>query len=320
MIQFSFPWKKYLMAIIFLTLFILEWQYHYSADWIAITIDKLVWLFSIIIVIYACYQKRKGAYIVLCGLLISLPIPSLLFSVQIPFVSAYDVSIFIIFFIIILSMLYVRTLKMRAEQKAYEASLVLSERLKNELLKKNIKPHFIMNTLTSLIDWVEESPKEGVKFIHALAGEFEVLNQIADYKQVPIGQEIKLCKSHLEVMSYRKEIAYKWEDKGIDPNDIIPPAIIHTAVENGVTHSLPDENGVITFRLVFEKNKTFKKYTLLTIAKNRTASASEKVKEVEGTGLKYIKARLQESYPDNWKINSKATDEGWETSIKIMEP
>jgi len=213
-------------------------------------------------------------------------------------------------------MLYVYAIKRSEERLAYEASLIHSERLKNELLKKNIKPHFIMNTLTSLMDWVEESPKEGIKFISALANEFEVLNDIADYKLVPIEQEIRLCKSHLDVMGYRKEISYQWQEEGIDYNEIIPPAIIHTAVENGVTHSLPDDKDSITFILSFEKNKAFKQYTLTTIAKNRTQTHS-KIKG-DGTGLKYIKSRLQESYPDQWEIKSNSKENGWETIIKIF--
>ena len=175
-----------------------------------------------------------------------------------------------------------------------------------------------MNTLTSLIDWVEESPKEGAAFIHALADEFELLNEIADYQQIPIGQEIRLCQNHLKVMGYRKEINYLWEQEGIDPNDIIPPAIIHTAVENGVTHGLPNEEGNITFRLVYEITKGYRQYTLTTVAQRRTPSTSAKNNKTgHGTGLRYIRARLQESYQDRWELLNQPTEEGWQTIIRI---
>jgi len=39
----------------------------------------------------------------------------------------------------------------------------------------------------------------------------------------------------------------------------------------------------------------------------------------EGTGFKYIRSRLKESYGDSWQLESRPTAEGWETSIVIFE-
>ena len=321
MIQFSFPWKKILLGILILCVITIQFWPELSFDAVAVKLNILTWVFSTGIVAYALYRKQKGAIVVLVGFLLSLIMSRFIRYIDIDFVSSFDVYLFISFTMIAISMIYVMIQKGRDQRKAYEESLVVSERLKNQLLKKNIKPHFIMNTLTSLIDWVEESPKEGVKFIHALANEFEVLNEIADYQLVPIVQEIKLCKRHLDVMGFRKEISYIWEDEGIDENDIIPPAIIHTAVENGVSHSLPNPDGSIHFKLNFERGKKIKQYTLRTKAKIRKASTFDQIEHDngDGMGLKYIKARLQESYPNKWSLSSNATSEGWETIIRITE-
>ncbi len=322
MLQFSFPPKHILILMLILLgiIYYNDYNCHNSYDKVAKIHHKTMMIFSCLLTAYAVYKRKNGAKVAFAGVLFGY-----LLVHQLPhienlrqFLPRFDISQFIAFVIIVLCMFYILTLKIREERLAYEASLVLSERLKNELLKKNIKPHFIMNTLTSLIDWVEEAPKEGVKFITALAGEFEILNEIADYKLVPIEQEIKLCKNHLKVMGYRKEITYKWEEWDIDMNEIIPPAIIHTAVENGVTHSIPNEEGVITFRLSFERNEKSKKYILHTIAEKRKESAIENTNKRGGTGLKYIRSRLQESYPDKWAISSQATRHGWETVFEIF--
>lgn len=320
MLQFNFPYKKILLSILVCVITFFSIKYYQEFDFLAFTYNQFMWLFSFFIIGFAVWQKKKGAKFVFVGVIIGMffvHILPFLYQDASLIVADFDVSQFVAFVLVVLVMLYILTLNRREERLAYEASLVHSERLKNELLKKNIKPHFIMNTLTSLIDWVEESPKEGVKFITALAGEFETLNEIADYKLVPVEQEIRLCKNHLKVMSYRKEIKYEWEDKGIDFNEIIPPAIIHTAVENGVTHSLPNADGVITFRLIFEKGENSKIYILQTIAKNRKEVPRENEVKRVGTGLKYIRARLQESYPDKWKMTSYEIAEGWETVFEM---
>ena len=318
--EFKFPWRKYLLVIILLGILIIEGLFDLGFDTSAVFEDRMMWIISLGVVLYAAYQKKKEAYIVLMGFIGSVLVFYFTPYLKVKFVSVYDVAVFASFVCIILSMLYVLSYRRREQRLAFQESLVVSERLKNELLKKNIKPHFIMNTLTSLIDWVEDSPKDGVQFIHALADEFDVLNEIADYKLVPIDQEIKLCKNHLKVMQFRKEVNYKWVQNGVDSNEIIPPAVLHTIVENGVTHSKPNENGEVVFILNYTRDKQEKKYSILVKAQiEDKVSYDENTNRVLGTGTKYIKSRLRESYGDKWTYISNRTDEGWLTEIIIKQ-
>ena len=211
-------------------------------------------------------------------------------------------------------MMYLLSLRIKEQRIAYKNSLVQSTRLRLELLKKNIQPHFLMNTLTSLMDWVEESPKKGVLFIEALAKEFDLFNKIENETLILISQEVALCKTHLEIMEYRKEINYYWEEKDIDPDQKIPPAILHTLLENGITHSLPLEDNSIKFKLIFELNSEYKSYTFLTFA---ARTGQEMNTKEDGTGLKYIKARLTESYGSKWDLTSEQVDHGWKNTLKI---
>ena len=89
--------------------------------------------------------------------------------------------------------------------------------------------------------------KRSSVFIEALAKEFDLFNQIENQTLIPIHQEIALCRNHLRIMKYRKEINYFWEEEGIDFEQKIPPGILHTLLENGITHSLPLEDNSIKF-------------------------------------------------------------------------
>lgn len=306
MLQFDFKKKKlllFLLLINLLTIYII-WYGHY--DFTAIYFSYAMCAVSIIIAIDATFRKIKGGLIVVVGLLASVIVNKFIF---------YDFGLFIAFTIIVLSMLYLHTIRAKALEEAHNASLLLSSRLQLELVKKNIQPHFLRNTLTSLIDWIEESPQQGVVFIRALADEFDIMNSISEDTLIPIQREIELCRKHLDIMSFRKEICYTWEEKNIDPNEEIPPAVIHTIIENGITHSLPPKEGCITFSLSFSREKNHKQYTLLTMAENR----NRKKENSNGTGFKYIKARLNESYGSNWHFESFAVEKGWCTTIKIFD-
>lgn len=303
-IQFKFPWKKIFLSLLFATLigiYVLNFR-HY--DITAIYYSLAMWIASSIVVFYGVFKKEKGAIIVLVGLLLRVLINEFLY---------FDMSLFISFAIIVLCMLYLHTIQMKVVENEYHSSLLLSSKLQLELIKKNIQPHFIKNTLTSLMDWVEESPKEGSAFIQALADEFDIMNNIAEQVLIPIRQEIELCKKHLSVMQFRKEINYQWEEQGIDDNEMIPPALLHTILENGITHSGPLDDGTMKFKLSFISEPSFKAYTFETFGHNRV-----KVKPRDGgNGFTYIKARLTESFCNNWELTSNETNNGWVTKIKI---
>lgn len=303
--QFPYPKRKLLFGIytaVLLYFFIVN---HHFFDYTIYNMSVSLWSFSFGIVLFGVYKKAKGALLVLLTLLLCIIIR---YSVS------FTISLFAGFSLILLSMLYLLSLRIKEQRLAYENSLVQSTRLRLELLKKNIQPHFLMNTLTSLIDWVEESPKKGVRFIEALGKEFDLLNQIEDQKLIPISQEIALCHSHLEIMGYRKEINYSLDEEGIDQEQKIPPGVLHTLLENGITHSLPLEDNSIKFTLTFESYNDYICYTFLTFAapvKQRTQPRKD------GTGIKYIKARLTESYNDKWELTSEPENHGWKNTLKI---
>ena len=302
--QFPYPkWKLLLGVYAAILLFTFSFEHHLF-EYTILNMVLCLLVFSLGIAVFGVYKKAKGAFIVLLTLLL---------CIFIRYSVSFDISLFIGFSLILLNMLYLLSLRIKEQRLAYENSLVQSTRLRLELLKKNIQPHFLMNTLTSLIDWVEESPKKGVLFIEALAKEFDIFNQIESQTLIPISQEINLCRTHLEIMEYRKEIAYLWEEENIDFEQKIPPGILHTLLENGITHSLPLEDNSIKFKLIFESNSRYRCYTFLTFAAGvRQAKSRE-----EGTGLKYIKARLTESYHAKWDFTSEPTNHGWKNTIKI---
>ncbi|MEQ9467412.1 MAG: histidine kinase [Ekhidna sp.] len=302
----QFPYsRRRLSLIVYAVLLIFFWLIGgHAFDFKTVSMVLSMWCFSFGIVAYGVYKNVRGARLVLVTLVL---------SVLVFLATGFVISLYTGLGLILLGMLYLLTLNIKAQRLAYENTLVQSTRLRLELLKKNIQPHFLMNTLTSLIDWVEESPKKGVLFIEALAKEFDLFNKIEDQTLIPISQEIALCRNHLQIMEYRKEIDYAWQEEGIDLQQKIPPGILHTLLENGITHSLPLEDNSIKFTLTYESSKECTSYTLLTFARSVREGKSVK----EGTGLKYIKARLTESYHSKWDLISEPTDHGWKSVIRI---
>jgi hypothetical protein len=310
LIQFAIPKQRFFSVaylIILLCIYFINHKYG-SYDETTALLTLSMWTSSEIMAGYALLKKRHGALVVFIGLSINVILNYFIENQQ-----AYDQTLGISFSVLLICMFYILFIREKERQKSYEYSLIQTTVLKNELLKKKIQPHFLMNTLTSLVDWVEESPAVGVRFIEALAKEFDLLNQVEDSSKITILQEIELCKSFIDIMKYRKEISYMWEDENIDECEEIPPAVIHTLLENSITHCSPSADGTMKFKLIFDRHKNSKTYTFLTYATLRNVNKSI----VEGTGTKYIKARLEESYNKNWRFESEPTNEGWLNTITI---
>ena len=95
--------------------------------------------------------------------------------------------------------------------------------------------------------------------------------------------------------------------------------IFHTLIENGLTHSYkPKEDG--TFKLVrLDKNGSIQ-YLMRndgSLLKRLEERSPEDIGE--GMGFKYVKARLEESYPGSWCLTYGMKANQWEVVIEIKK-
>jgi LytS/YehU family sensor histidine kinase len=203
-------------------------------------------------------------------------------------------------------------------RRAREAQLTAA-RLETELLKKNIQPHFLLNTLATIVEVIEQEPKTAVALIEALAGEFRILARVAGEKLVPLGHELDLCRAHLGVMSRRKGARCSLAVHGVDERALVPPALFHTLVENGLTHLLPS-GGEQRFELHADRVAEQVRYTLVAWGQAVEAAPPQEETRREGTGLRYVKARLEESFPGRWTMTAGPVEGGWRTVIVLHGP
>ena len=112
------------------------------------------------------------------------------------------------------------------------------------------------------------------------------------------------------------------------PLPLVPPALFHTLIENGITHSEGRPRHRV-FRLHAERTPRLTQYTLIAplpetvgpslppVRANGRLDSMTKESSEAGTGLRYVRARLEESFPGRWSMRAGATAEGWRTEIDI---
>ncbi len=199
----------------------------------------------------------------------------------------------------------------RREIAAREQAVARSARLEAEMLKRHLQPHVVMNTLTALGGWVEEDPATAVRMIEALADELRLLTRIADQRLIPLADELRLCRAHLETLALRRETQYRLETEGVDEAEQVPPALLHTLVENAATHR-PSGAHEVTMRLQASRRDGRTRYTFTSARDPRVPGGG-----APGTGTRYLIARLREAWGDDWTLDQEAVGDSWRVVIDV---
>ena len=302
--------------IFFILILLLSSSNHTLNFWI---LRLSVSVYALILIINKIKTKISGGY----GLLLAFGIFLIyslfyLYSYITGFSVAYSFFLSLIANVLIFSLIIIAiSINIQDKNRQFQSVLLRTQRLESELLKKSIQPHFIMNTLLSIKSRMLKDSATAEKLIDALANQFRIINEISSKREIPLEEEINLCKLHLELMGYRFNATYNFILKGNISDKKIPPLVFHTLVENAFTHAyLPKENGTFNFECKSDEN-----YTLFIISNDGSQLADINNKSTdeidEGLGLKYVKTRLQETYHDLWQLDYGMVNNVWEVKIKI---
>lgn len=217
-----------------------------------------------------------------------------------------DRSVYLAFPILALALLL--TISLESRQRRHQA--LRAVQLENALLRQSLQPHFLMNSLTMVMEWIEQHPPKALRFIEALADEFRQLNACADKQLIPLSAELALCRSHLAIMGHRTGYRYELNASGADPALPIPPALLHTLIENAFSHN----------KLAYDATFTLTQYQLSSCTVLRFDAPFDGGRQHAGggLGLAYVRARLDDSFGHQWRLGSEAVQGKWRTEITFV--
>lgn len=268
-----------------------------SYDIKSLSIFVLALAISLLINLKAYRKKQPSSFVHL-----SILIAGFILMVILPF-SFIDKWFAALFSFIALANLYSLMVQFAHERSKAMQSL----RLEAQMLRRNLQPHFLMNSLTLIVEWVETQPKLAVKFIDALADEFRLLNTMSQKKLVPWSTEMALCQKHFKIMQYRYQKQIQLNIEVTDNDFFIPPAIIHTLIENTFSHNRIKDGDCFDIKISISN---LVKIKIITPFRNKNHQGT-------GIGEDYINTRLIESFNHNWRFESVAKNDTWQTNIRF---
>jgi sensor histidine kinase YesM len=172
-----------------------------------------------------------------------------------------------------------------------------------DLLKSQVNPHFLMNTLNNLYSLVYQGSKQSGEAILKLSDLMRYMLYDTHSDRVSLENEIKYLNSFIELQMLRssnKDLV-DFQISGDPRGKLIAPMLLIPFVENAFKHGNKNLPGMgITIRLGIDQ-----KDIIFEVENIKASKSVQKISE-SGIGLQNIQKRLELQYPG--KHNLEITD------------
>ncbi|MBD3225416.1 MAG: hypothetical protein GF313_11835 [Caldithrix sp.] len=169
-------------------------------------------------------------------------------------------------------------------------------KLRFEMLKKQLDPHFLFNSLNILSSLIAKDKKKSQRFIDAFAAVYRYTLDVIDKPVVSVAEELNFAHDYLFLQKLRFENAFTFEIN-IDNacrERFLPPLTLQTLLENALKHNVANVERPLHIRIFSDNDPE-------TIMVSNNLQNKVKMKYSSGIGLENLKNRyklISDSLPD----------------------
>jgi tetratricopeptide (TPR) repeat protein len=151
---------------------------------------------------------------------------------------------------IIVAILLLRMIRLRAGQKAIM--------LEQKLLRSQLNPHFIFNSLASIQNKIiTEKPELATDYLARFSHLFRNILEGSAEESIPLFKEIETAKTYLELQSVRFAGKFTYQvtvDEKLDTESLfIPPMLTQPFIENAIEHGIKHKTSPGKIKVDFKK-------------------------------------------------------------------
>ena len=187
--------------------------------------------------------------------------------------------------------------RLRAQEAAAVRSEALRVRAELQALRAQLNPHFLFNTLHSLIALVRRDPPKAEaaleRFGDLLRYVLDVNRDVLD--EVAVADELSFVRSYLSLEQLRLGDRLRIEEQvDADALDcLIPPFTLQPLVENAIRHGISPQarGGTLRIDARLEADRL-----VMEVSDDGAGASAESVGRVEGLGLRAVRQRIEARY------------------------
>lgn len=200
-----------------------------------------------------------------------------------------------------------------------------SQKLKNELinqqqagelalLRSQINPHFLFNTLNNIYSLVYKKSEDAPAAVMKLSSIMRYMLYDSNAEKVPLEKEIEYLKSFIELQNLRTKHPdfVSLEISGDTGGYSIAPMLLISFVENAFKHGSKGPRPGIIIRLTTDKSHI--RFEVVNYLKKTTLSNNERK---SGSGLESITRRLELIYPHKHLLFVSEDSETFRINLEI---
>ena len=202
-------------------------------------------------------------------------------------------------------------------KKEQELKILLIEQLKTELslLKTQVNPHFLFNTLNNLYGLIVQNENEqAAKITLKLSDLMRYLLESSKTEQVSLQREVKFLEDYLVLEKIRlpAKADIRFDIYSLKKDIFVAPLLFIPLVENAFKHGLQSipENSFAHFSLSVQGNDLFFE------AKN-SVGENLSTPEKSGTGIENLRKRLRLMYPEKHLLEVRQSGKCFKVILQI---
>jgi two-component system LytT family sensor kinase len=163
-----------------------------------------------------------------------------------------------------------------------------------KLLKSQIHPHFLFNTLNNLYSLALEKSDKTPELIIRLADMLSYIIYECNSEKVPLSKEIDFINNFIELQRVRYETSdITFTVIGEINNKQIAPMILHTFIDNSFKHGADKDTGSPLIKISITSKNGLLFFTII----NSVRETQESTGKAIGIGIDNAKKRLNLIYP-----------------------
>jgi len=164
-----------------------------------------------------------------------------------------------------------------------------------EVLKMQLQPHFLFNTLHAMASLVHDDPDAAERMILRLGDLLRAAVDQAGRPVISVAEEIDLLKAYLDIQQirFRDRLLIALDVASAAERASVPNMILQPLVENAIKHGAARQLGSTRIGVAVRRSGE----DLILEVSNTGDPTGVMAALVEGVGMRNTKARLAELYP-----------------------
>ncbi len=160
-------------------------------------------------------------------------------------------------------------------------------KIQKEILQDLISPHFLFNSLNTIISIIPENKENSIRFVNELSELYNFMLVNSQKETLLISEDLILAKKYVYLLQTRLEsslnVEFKIENKYL--SCLIPPFTLQNLIENAVKHNSVTKKLILNIQIYIQDN--------FLVVQNNLNPKINSSENATNLGLNYIKTLLE---------------------------